>query len=422
MKIQKTMALVITSAALIASAVQAQVSTQELYSVKFRATATAGDNQGKRIKITDRELIREAVGTNISNRDVKRNYELVYNPATDSIQVVTEADGSLVSDVFIFQGGTNVIVGESLQRFTFVFSPTQSEAIGSAVITERAVNNNNGRNRARITGKMQFTVPADFGSVNTAGTAPTINDDSSNTNSNATSGDGTSNTNIVSGSTNVTDIATGDTNGVVDNGQFVQASAAATATNSEVKIATGTFSAGRAFVPGQNNGGNTDDENVDTGGTPGTGGTNDNNGTGGTNSTRDVTFVNEAAQSGLAEIQLAQLAIQNSTNQAVVAFAQQMIQEHTQLNLQLTQLAAQKGIEVPTALDNANQATVNRLTTLQGQRFDDAFRSEAISAHRRAVQLFQNEANNGDDTELKSFAQNNLTALQQHLTEALQLP
>jgi len=368
------------------------------------------------------------VGSELSKKDAKRNYELVYNPSTDSIQVVNEADGSFVSDVFLFDGGTNTIVGDELQRFTFVFSPTESEAIGSAVITERA---NNKNNRARIVGDIQFTLPANFTTGNFLNTAAT----SSNTDPASNS---TDNRNIVSG--NDTNNGTGSTNsdgttsdGSTNNGSsgsnvstngFVQASAAATATNSDVRIATGTFSATKLFEPGKNKGNNNnnnDNGNVDTGATSGTGNNGNNSGSS-TNSSRDVQFVRDAAQSGVSEVQLAQLALQNSTNQAVLDYAQDMIQDHTQSNLQLTELAASKGIDVPTALNSGNQKAVNRLAVLQGSSFDQAYRTEAINSHRQTIQLFQNEASKGNDSDLQTYAQSQIPILQDHLTRALQLP
>jgi len=437
------MAVLIASAALTAVAVQAQVSTEPLYLVKFKATATPGNDangEAKKHKIGNDDLIREAVGVNLS-KDAVKNFVVVYNPTTDSIQVVTEANGVLVGDVFLFQGGTNVISGKNLQRFTFMFSPDQTESIGSAVITEKPTTDTE---KAKISGKLQFTVPTSFGTgldpqigntldttltgldviTNSDGTISVTDtnniSDSSNSNNNSSNNDSGNNSN-----NNSNNDSGNNNNTQVDTNEFVQAGAAGTANNPNVEVATGTFSAGKLFVAGQrengnNNNGNNNDTN-NTGETPGTGGTN-NDGTISTNSTRDVQFVTRATQSGLTEIELAQIALQNSTNQAVIDFANQMIQDHTQMNQNLSELATQKGIVVPTSISSSQQTIVTRLENLQGQKFDTAFRGQAVSSHRQAIQLFQNEASNGDDSDLQSFAQNNIAELQQHLTEAQQLP
>jgi Domain of unknown function (DUF4142) len=50
------------------------------------------------------------------------------------------------------------------------------------------------------------------------------------------------------------------------------------------------------------------------------------------------------------------LAKQKASSAEVKSFAEQMIQDHTKANQELEQLAKQKGITVPAALDNEGQA------------------------------------------------------------------
>jgi putative membrane protein len=64
----------------------------------------------------------------------------------------------------------------------------------------------------------------------------------------------------------------------------------------------------------------------------------------------DQQFVIDAAQGGMAEVQLGQLALERSRNPEVKQFARQMIQEHTRANERLMRLATQKGITPPTTL------------------------------------------------------------------------
>src|SRR3977135_3730035 len=62
----------------------------------------------------------------------------------------------------------------------------------------------------------------------------------------------------------------------------------------------------------------------------------------------DRLFTTLAAQGGMAEVDLGKLAQQKSRNDAVAAFSKRMIEDHSKANGQLTQLAKQAGLPLPT--------------------------------------------------------------------------
>src|SRR3954453_6181141 len=70
----------------------------------------------------------------------------------------------------------------------------------------------------------------------------------------------------------------------------------------------------------------------------------------------DRKFMDTAAQGGMAEVELGQLAQQNAQSQQVKDFGQRMVTDHSKANDQLKQLAAQKGVSLPTSLDSKDQA------------------------------------------------------------------
>src|ERR1700729_2373711 len=57
----------------------------------------------------------------------------------------------------------------------------------------------------------------------------------------------------------------------------------------------------------------------------------------------DRLFATLAAEGGMAEVDVAKLAQQKSRNEAVIAFAKQMIDDHGKTNAQLASLAKQAG-------------------------------------------------------------------------------
>jgi putative membrane protein len=144
-------------------------------------------------------------------------------------------------------------------------------------------------------------------------------------------------------------------------------------------------------------------------------------GTTGNLSRQDSTFVREAAQSGLAEVQMGKLVQQNAQSQQLKDFGQRLVSDHTQANNELMQIAQQKGITAPTTISAHDQHMMSKLSGLNGAEFDRMCQQDAVAAHEKAVKLFQTEAQSGQDPELKAFAQKTLPTLQEHLRMAKQM-
>jgi putative membrane protein len=132
----------------------------------------------------------------------------------------------------------------------------------------------------------------------------------------------------------------------------------------------------------------------------------------------DTKFAMTAAMDGMTEVELGRLAVQKGVSEAVKQFGQRMIDDHTAANQQLTQLASQKGITLPTALDPKHAAMVQKFQRLTGAQFDREYTKQMVQDHRKAVALFQKEAANGTDAEMKAFASSTLPTLNAHLSMA----
>jgi len=135
----------------------------------------------------------------------------------------------------------------------------------------------------------------------------------------------------------------------------------------------------------------------------------------------DQAFVLKAAQGGIAEIQLAQLAQQRAESDAVKQFAQKMIDDHTTNNAQLVKLATAEGVSPPSETSVQQQKMSQHLETLSGAKFDHAYMRGQIHAHMMMLKLFQAEAGGGQDAQLKAFAAQTVPTIQEHLSMAQQL-
>jgi putative membrane protein len=112
------------------------------------------------------------------------------------------------------------------------------------------------------------------------------------------------------------------------------------------------------------------------------------------------------------------MAVQRANSPAVKQFAQRMIQDHTQASRDLAPLAARKGVRLPTALNNQNRTRMTQLANLSGTQFDQAYMSEMINSHAQDATLFQTEAQQGRDQDLRAYAAKYLPIIQGHLQMA----
>lgn len=129
----------------------------------------------------------------------------------------------------------------------------------------------------------------------------------------------------------------------------------------------------------------------------------------------DLQFAKEAAQAGLLEVKLGELALQKSSSENVKTLGQHMITDHTKANDQLKALAASRSIDLPASLSAEGQAHYDRLSRQTGAGFDKAYTSLMVKDHQKVIAKFKTEASSGSDKELKSWAGQTLPTLEHHL-------
>ena len=134
----------------------------------------------------------------------------------------------------------------------------------------------------------------------------------------------------------------------------------------------------------------------------------------------DMEFATKAAEGGLKEVQLGEVAQQQAESPEVQQFGERMVQDHGQANEQLMQIAQEKGIELPQELPEDAQQLYEELQQKSGPDFDQAYMDEMVSDHEEDVEAFQEYTEAGQDPELTGFAEQTLPVLQEHLELARQ--
>ncbi|ALV59697.1 MULTISPECIES: DUF4142 domain-containing protein [Burkholderia] len=134
----------------------------------------------------------------------------------------------------------------------------------------------------------------------------------------------------------------------------------------------------------------------------------------------DAEFVDKAGMIGKVERQAGQLALDRSSNADVKAFARKMVDDHARIADELRHIGAQKGVPVQTRM--LVDPEVTALRAKDGRAFDAAYVALAgPRAHEAAVRLYETEAKEGRDPQLRAFAARTLPMLNAHLSAARQL-
>jgi putative membrane protein len=135
----------------------------------------------------------------------------------------------------------------------------------------------------------------------------------------------------------------------------------------------------------------------------------------------DETFVRNAAEGGMAEVKLGQLAEEKAQNPEVKKFAQRMVEDHTKANDELKQIASRERINLPTDVSHKDAQTYQSLSKLSGEAFDKAYAQQMVRDHEKDVSEFKQETTSAQNPSLKQFAQQTLPTLESHLQEARQM-
>jgi putative membrane protein len=121
-------------------------------------------------------------------------------------------------------------------------------------------------------------------------------------------------------------------------------------------------------------------------------------------SSADKMFVKKAAQGGMLEVQLGQVAQDQAASPDVKNFGSMMVTDHGKANDELKSIVATKGITLAGSLDAKHQKMLDNLKAKSGQAFDEAYIAAMTKAHNADDALFQEEASSGSDPDLKAFA------------------
>lgn len=115
----------------------------------------------------------------------------------------------------------------------------------------------------------------------------------------------------------------------------------------------------------------------------------------------DKSFIKDASEGSLAEVNFAKLALQKSKDANVRAFAEKMITDHEMLIKSMKPFAVKYDVK-PSGTPIMDHAKYQELKMKSGTDFDRAYVEAMVKDHHDDLKTFMDEENKTDDPELKA--------------------
>lgn len=130
----------------------------------------------------------------------------------------------------------------------------------------------------------------------------------------------------------------------------------------------------------------------------------------------DAKFAVDAANGGLAEVELGRLAQQKASSSKVKAFGAMMVQDHSMGNMELKELAKSKRISLPDSAGSETQSLKSELSKLSGKAFDSAYVKAMVKDHQEDIKTFEDARKTVKYPEMTELIDKTIPMLKKHLS------
>lgn len=134
---------------------------------------------------------------------------------------------------------------------------------------------------------------------------------------------------------------------------------------------------------------------------------------------KSETFLKKAIEGNLAEIQMGKLAQQNGQNDDVKKFGQMLADDHSAANQKALDAAKSMGMAPPDGPNATQKATYEKMSKLNGARFDREFSHHMVADHEKDIGEYKKAAKELDAA--GEYAKGQIDVLQKHLDTAKSL-
>jgi putative membrane protein len=135
----------------------------------------------------------------------------------------------------------------------------------------------------------------------------------------------------------------------------------------------------------------------------------------------DSTFVKDAAQRLLGEIELSRMVEQRSNSDGVKHYAALQIKEYRDILDTMRRVGAAEDIKTPDEISDRQRDSAKRLKEVSSTEFDLQYMSGQLDEQQSLINLFTRAARDCDNHELKAFAAKTVPDLQARYDNARSL-
>ncbi len=126
-------------------------------------------------------------------------------------------------------------------------------------------------------------------------------------------------------------------------------------------------------------------------------------------------FLVQVMEDSLAEMELCMVALDNTENDEIKAFAQTMIDEHGQLGQQIEQIAKSMKVPFPKKMRAEHAGMIREMSRLMGEEFDRRFMEQNLQYHENDLKVFQHYAQEEGEGPVKELADAGVKLFGKHL-------
>jgi len=129
----------------------------------------------------------------------------------------------------------------------------------------------------------------------------------------------------------------------------------------------------------------------------------------------DAEFVKAASASNMAVQVAARFGTTRSSKVPVTTFAQRISSDQAKASEDLIKLAVKKKFERAKAVEKKDTDANVKMLGNEGAAFDRAFVERMVVDRKATIALYENQAKNGQDKDVKAYAEKHLPALRKQL-------
>ena len=133
------------------------------------------------------------------------------------------------------------------------------------------------------------------------------------------------------------------------------------------------------------------------------------------NRERDTDFVKKMVKGNQAEVDAGNLAVKNGGSDEVKKFGQKMVDDHSAMLKDVTQLAQDLNIKASPEPSSKDRAKMAKMEALTGDAFDRAYVADMVKDHKADLADIKDESMNGANPQVKDAAAKAMPIVQGHL-------